>query len=55
MCRLNGLEMIAGVFLLFCGSYDFFYGKNYFFIYILLQAIAFFVVGLGYVGTFVPK
>ncbi|XP_017252368.1 glucomannan 4-beta-mannosyltransferase 1 [Daucus carota subsp. sativus] len=53
--RLNGLEMIAGVFLLFCGSYDFFYGKNYFFIYILLQAIAFFVVGLGYVGTFVPK
>ncbi|XP_074366337.1 glucomannan 4-beta-mannosyltransferase 9-like isoform X2 [Apium graveolens] len=53
--RVHGLEMVAGLFLLCCGCYDFVYGKNYFYIYIFLQSVAFFVVGFGYVGTFVPK
>uniref|UniRef100_A0A164ZE66 glucomannan 4-beta-mannosyltransferase n=1 Tax=Daucus carota subsp. sativus TaxID=79200 RepID=A0A164ZE66_DAUCS len=49
--RINGLEMVAAMFLFLCGWYDFVYGKNYFFIYIFLQCLAFLVVGFGYVGT----
>ncbi|KAL1817362.1 hypothetical protein ACET3Z_019936 [Daucus carota] len=47
--RLNGLEMVAAMFLFLCGWYDFVHGKNYLFIYIFLQCIAFLVVGFGYV------
>ncbi|WOH02402.1 hypothetical protein DCAR_0521791 [Daucus carota subsp. sativus] len=53
--RLNKLEMVAAMFLFLCGWYDFVHGKNYLFIYIFLQCIAFLVVGFGYVGTFIPK
>ncbi|KAG6427486.1 hypothetical protein SASPL_111731 [Salvia splendens] len=53
--RLNLLELGFGCYLLFCGCYDLIYGKYHFFIYLLLQAIAFFVMGFGYVGTFVPS
>ncbi|KAK1396566.1 Glucomannan 4-beta-mannosyltransferase 9 [Heracleum sosnowskyi] len=53
--RFNGLEMIAGMFLFSCGWYDFYFGKNRYFIYLFVQSMAFFIVGLGYVGTFVPN
>ncbi|XP_042045978.1 glucomannan 4-beta-mannosyltransferase 9-like [Salvia splendens] len=53
--RFHFLELGFGCYLLLCGCYDLIYGKYHFFIYLLLQAIAFFVMGFGYVGTFVPS
>ncbi|XP_068661600.1 glucomannan 4-beta-mannosyltransferase 9-like [Aristolochia californica] len=52
--RLHLLELGVGAWLFFCGCYDLAFGKNHYFIYLYLQAIAFFVMGFGYVGTFVP-
>ncbi|KAM0936777.1 putative glucomannan 4-beta-mannosyltransferase [Dioscorea sansibarensis] len=48
--RLNFSELRFGLFLLFCASYDVAYGVNHYFIYIYLQALAFFIMGLGFVG-----
>ncbi|XP_022841451.1 mannan synthase 1-like isoform X2 [Olea europaea var. sylvestris] len=53
--RIHILELIMGMCLLHCAVYNMFYGNNHFFIYLLLQAGAFFVVGLGYVGTVIPN
>ncbi|KAF3441825.1 hypothetical protein FNV43_RR15740 [Rhamnella rubrinervis] len=53
--RFHILEMIMGTFMLHCAIYDLLYGKDHFFIYLLLQAGAFFIMGFGYVGTFVPN
>ncbi|XP_031500146.1 glucomannan 4-beta-mannosyltransferase 9 [Nymphaea colorata] len=52
--RLHLLELGFGVFLFFCACYDLANGKNHYYIYLYLQAVAFFVMGFGYVGTFVP-
>ncbi|GLJ55309.1 hypothetical protein SUGI_1186880 [Cryptomeria japonica] len=52
--RLHVLELFTGVYLFFCACYDFAFGKNHFFIYLFLQAAAFFIMGFGYIGTFVP-
>ncbi|PKA59715.1 Glucomannan 4-beta-mannosyltransferase 9 [Apostasia shenzhenica] len=52
--RLHVLELGMGAFLFFCGCYDWAFGKNLYFIYLFLQAFAFFVVGFGYIGTFMP-
>ncbi|RLN11726.1 hypothetical protein C2845_PM09G18980 [Panicum miliaceum] len=41
-------------YLFFCGCYDVTFGNNHYYIFLFLQSIAFFVVGVGYVGTFVP-
>ncbi|XP_039113941.1 probable glucomannan 4-beta-mannosyltransferase 11 [Dioscorea cayenensis subsp. rotundata] len=48
--RLNYSELRFGFFLLLCASYDVIYGVNYYFIYIYLQALAFFIMGVGFVG-----
>ncbi|KAL4605747.1 hypothetical protein ACB092_09G052800 [Castanea dentata] len=53
--RLHLLELAVGAFLLFVGWYDVFFGKNHFFLFLFMQAAAFFIVGFGYVGTFVPN
>ncbi|RWR83476.1 glucomannan 4-beta-mannosyltransferase 9 [Cinnamomum micranthum f. kanehirae] len=53
--RLHLLELGVGAYLFFCACYDFAFGKNHFFIFLYLQAIAFFIAGFGYVGTFVPN
>lgn len=53
--RLHLLELAVGAFLLYVGWYDVFFGKNHFFIFLFIQAAAFFIVGFGYVGTFVPN
>ncbi|XXG62973.1 hypothetical protein AAC387_Pa05g1255 [Persea americana] len=53
--RLHLLELGVGAYLFFCACYDFAFGKNHFFIYLYFQAIAFFIMGFGYVGTFVPN
>jgi beta-mannan synthase len=48
-------ELFVGFYLLFCGCYDLMYGKNYFYIFLYMQAIAFFILAFGYVGTFDPN
>ncbi|KAJ6913587.1 hypothetical protein NC651_015962 [Populus alba x Populus x berolinensis] len=49
------LELIMGMFMLYCAVYDLHFGKDHFFIYLLLQAGAFFIMGIWYVGTFVTN
>ncbi|KAM0837603.1 hypothetical protein ACQ4PT_061536 [Festuca glaucescens] len=53
--RLNIPELGVGAFLFSCGWYDVAFGKDNFFIYLFFQSMAFFVVGVGYVGTIVPQ
>ncbi|XP_012836037.1 PREDICTED: mannan synthase 1-like [Erythranthe guttata] len=53
--RIHILEIVVGMYLLHCAIYNMLYGHNHFFIYLLLQAGAFFIIGVGYIGTFVPN
>ncbi|KAJ6801239.1 putative mannan synthase 3 [Iris pallida] len=53
--RIYFSELAFGFFLFFCASYDLTFGNRCYFIYIYFQSLAFFVVGLGYVGTFVSS
>ncbi|KAM7254969.1 hypothetical protein ACFE04_020210 [Oxalis oulophora] len=53
--RIHVLEVIMGTFMLHCAIYDMLYGNDHFFVYLLLQAGAFFIVGFGYMGTFVAN
>ncbi|XP_076910015.1 glucomannan 4-beta-mannosyltransferase 9-like [Bidens hawaiensis] len=53
--RLHMLELGMGFFLFTCGCYDFVFGKYRYFIYLYAQAIAFFIMGFGYVGTHAPN
>ncbi|ERN13216.1 hypothetical protein AMTRI_Chr11g150060 [Amborella trichopoda] len=52
--KLHLLELGVGAYLFFCACYDLAFGKNHYFIYLYLQAMAFFIMGFGYIGTFVP-
>ncbi|XLR68925.1 hypothetical protein S83_019597 [Arachis hypogaea] len=52
--RFHLLELGVGFYLFFCGCYDVMFGKNHYFIFLFIQAIAFFIMAFGYVGTFVP-
>lgn len=49
------IELGIGAFLFFCACQDLTFGKNNYFVYLYLQSFAFFIVGFGYVGTFVPN
>ncbi|KAI4300409.1 hypothetical protein L6164_033792 [Bauhinia variegata] len=53
--RIHLLELAVGFYLFFIGCYDFLFGKNHYFIFLYLQAVAFFILAFGYVGTFVPN
>lgn len=53
-CRVHLLELLVGAYLLFCGIYDIIYGKNTLYVYLLFQSVAFFIVGFGFVGKYVP-
>ncbi|KAJ4773626.1 cellulose synthase like [Rhynchospora pubera] len=53
--RIHMLEIILGCYLLFCAIYDVLYGRDHFYVYLFLQAGAAFIVGFGYVGTFMPS
>ncbi|KAF7149263.1 hypothetical protein RHSIM_Rhsim03G0091800 [Rhododendron simsii] len=53
--RIHVLELIMGVFMLHCAIYNLLYGRDHFFVYLLLQAGAFFTIGFGHVGTFVSN
>ncbi|XP_059305882.1 glucomannan 4-beta-mannosyltransferase 1-like [Lycium ferocissimum] len=53
--RVHVLELLMGMYMLHCAIYNMLFGNDHFFIYLFLQAGAFFIVGIGYVGTFVPS
>ncbi|KAJ1696155.1 hypothetical protein LUZ63_004667 [Rhynchospora breviuscula] len=53
--RFHLLELMLGMFLLLCACFDFGYRENYFYVFIIPQSIAYFVVGFGYVGVVVPN
>jgi len=53
--RIHTLELGFGVFLFFCGCYDFVHGKNNYFIYLFLQTLSFLIAGFGYIGTIIPS
>ncbi|XP_055812124.1 glucomannan 4-beta-mannosyltransferase 1-like [Solanum dulcamara] len=53
--RIHVLELLMGMYMLHCAIYNMLFGSDHFFIYLFLQAGAFFIVGIGYVGTFVPN
>ncbi|WOL20270.1 putative mannan synthase 9 isoform X1 [Canna indica] len=48
-------ELGMALYLFICACYDFRHGKNNYCFYIFPQAITFFIVGIGYVGTFIPS
>ncbi|CAN8300113.1 unnamed protein product [Cochlearia groenlandica] len=49
--RVNSKEMIVGIYILCCASYDFVYGNTLLYIYLFMQALAFIISGFGFVGT----
>ncbi|XP_045809958.1 glucomannan 4-beta-mannosyltransferase 9-like [Trifolium pratense] len=53
--RIHMLELLVGFYLIFCGCYDLMYGKNHFFIFLYIQAFAFFIMAFGYIGIFLPN
>ncbi|KAI4300317.1 hypothetical protein L6164_033709 [Bauhinia variegata] len=53
--RIHLLEIIMGMFMLHCAIYNLLFGNDHFFIYLVLQAGAFFTMGFGQVGTLVPN
>ncbi|KAJ8754121.1 hypothetical protein K2173_002019 [Erythroxylum novogranatense] len=54
-CIRDRLELMIGIFMLYFAIYDLHFGKDHFFVYLSLQATAFFIMGFRYVGTFVPN
>ncbi|MQM18967.1 hypothetical protein Taro_051967 [Colocasia esculenta] len=52
--RFHLAEIGVGVLLMSCGFYDIFVSKKGYFVYIILQGIAFLVIGFDYVGTHIP-
>ncbi|CAH1419580.1 unnamed protein product [Lactuca virosa] len=53
--RLLTLEICVGLILFICACHDLVFGKYHYYIYLYMQAIAFIIIGLGYVGTDVPN
>lgn len=47
-------ELLLALYLLICASYDYVLGSQTYFMYIYLQALAFIVLGFGFVGTKTP-
>lgn len=53
--RLHLWELGVAAYLFLCGCYNISFGNNHYFIFLFMQSIAFFIVGVGYVGTFVAQ
>ncbi|XP_078175238.1 putative glucomannan 4-beta-mannosyltransferase 6 [Carex rostrata] len=53
--RYHFLELMLAAFLLLCACFDFAFREDYFYIFIIPQSIAYFVVGFGYIGVAVPN
>ncbi|KAK3150599.1 hypothetical protein QOZ80_3AG0235270 [Eleusine coracana subsp. coracana] len=52
--RIYVPEILLSLYLLLCASYDFVFGAGHYYLYIFLQAFAFLLLGLGFVGTAEP-
>ncbi|VAH53585.1 unnamed protein product [Triticum turgidum subsp. durum] len=44
-------EIVMGLCLLYCAIYDIVFGHDHFYVYLLMQSAAAFVIGFGYVGS----
>ncbi|XP_042431586.1 glucomannan 4-beta-mannosyltransferase 1-like [Zingiber officinale] len=53
--RIHMMEILMGIFLLYCSIYDIMFGHDLFYVYLFIQSMAFFIVGFGYVGVYVPN
>ncbi|EFJ35401.1 glycosyltransferase family 2 protein [Selaginella moellendorffii] len=53
--RFHVFHLIVGLYIFFCASYDLAFGRDRYYIYLYLQAVAFFIMGFGYIGTYVPN
>ncbi|XP_064999306.1 glucomannan 4-beta-mannosyltransferase 1-like isoform X3 [Musa acuminata AAA Group] len=53
--RIHLMEVLMGLFLLYCTIYDIMFGRDLFYVYLFAQSMAFFVVGFGYVGVYVSN
>uniref|UniRef100_A0A1J3F0R3 glucomannan 4-beta-mannosyltransferase n=1 Tax=Noccaea caerulescens TaxID=107243 RepID=A0A1J3F0R3_NOCCA len=49
--RVNSKEMMVGIYILCCASYDLVFGNTLLYIYLFMQALAFIISGVGFVGT----
>ncbi|CAE6104110.1 unnamed protein product [Arabidopsis arenosa] len=49
--RINSKEMMVGIYILCCASYNLVFGKTLLYIYLYMQALAFIIAGIGFVGT----
>ncbi|KAJ0232250.1 glucomannan 4-beta-mannosyltransferase 15 [Hirschfeldia incana] len=49
--RVNSKELVMGIYILCCACYDFFFGNAFLYLYLLMQAAAFLISGVGFVGT----
>ncbi|XP_076957617.1 glucomannan 4-beta-mannosyltransferase 9-like isoform X2 [Bidens hawaiensis] len=49
------LELCVGIALFGCACYDLAYGKYHYYVYLYLQAMAFIIMGCGYIGIRVPN
>ncbi|CAF1856956.1 unnamed protein product [Brassica napus] len=50
-CQVNLKEMVMGTYILCCACYDLFFGNTFLYLYLLMQAAAFLISGVGFVGT----
>ncbi|KAJ0975316.1 hypothetical protein J5N97_017281 [Dioscorea zingiberensis] len=53
--RLYLSEIGIGLLLFICASYDYAFNSDHFFLYIFPLSISFFIMGFGYVGTFISS
>ncbi|OAY75817.1 Mannan synthase 1 [Ananas comosus] len=53
--RIHVLELFMGLYLFYCAIYNIMFRHDHFYVYLLFQAGAFFIMGFGCVGTFVPN
>lgn len=53
--RIHMMEILMGIFLLYCSIYDIMFGHDLFYVYLFIQSMAFFIVGFGYVGVYVSN
>lgn len=54
-CRIVLSEVGFGMFLCMSGIYGFLYRNDYYFIYLLIQAFMFTIVGFGFIGKILPS
>ncbi|VYS47055.1 unnamed protein product [Arabidopsis thaliana] len=49
--RVNSKEIMVGIYILCCACYGLFFGNTLLYLYLFMQAVAFLISGVGFVGT----